>query len=240
MFDLAGLLARQPPPSGDRVAVVTNAGGLGVQCADACAAAGLRVAPLGEPAQRALEAALPPGAAVSNPVDLSAGAGAADYERALACVLPDPGVDAVIVLFARSLATPAERRGRRRRRRRRAPAAGPRACSWARTRRRSRPTRRARRASRRPRRPSGRCGARSSTRAGWRDRPTISGRSRASTPIARRRSSRPAWPRAAAGCRPRRSRRCCTATASALPRAAWRPRRAARSGRPRGSAGRSP
>ena len=107
MFDLAGLLARQPPPSGDSVAIVTNAGGLGVQCADACAAAGLRVAPLGEPAQRALEAVLPPGAGASNPVDLSAGAGAADYERALACVLPDPGVDAVIVLFARSLATPA-------------------------------------------------------------------------------------------------------------------------------------
>ena len=86
MFDLAGLLVRQPLPRGDRVAVVTNAGGLGVQCADACAAAGLRV---------------------TNPVDVSAAAGAADYERALASVLADPGVDAVIVLFARSLATPA-------------------------------------------------------------------------------------------------------------------------------------
>ena len=107
MFDLAGLLARQPPPRGDRVAVVTNAGGLGVQCADACAAAGLRVSPLAEPAQRALEAVLPAGAAVTNPVDLSAAAGAAAYERALASVLADPSVDAVIVLFARSLATPA-------------------------------------------------------------------------------------------------------------------------------------
>jgi acyl-CoA synthetase (NDP forming)/GNAT superfamily N-acetyltransferase len=109
MFDLAGLLARQPPPRGDRVAIVTNAGGLGLQCADACAAAGLCVAPLGEPAQRALEAALPAGAAVANPVDVSAVAGAADYERALVSVLADPGVDAVIVLFARSLATPADR-----------------------------------------------------------------------------------------------------------------------------------
>jgi acyl-CoA synthetase (NDP forming)/GNAT superfamily N-acetyltransferase len=107
MFDLAGMLAREPPPRGDRVAVVTNAGGLGVQCADACAAAGLRVAPLGEPAQRALAAALPGGAAVANPVDVSAGAGAAEYGLALASVLADPGVDAVIVLFARSLATPA-------------------------------------------------------------------------------------------------------------------------------------
>jgi acetate---CoA ligase (ADP-forming) len=107
MLDLAGLLARQPPPRGDRVAIVANAGGLGVQCADACSTAGLSVPPLGEPAQGALAAALPPGAAVANPVDVTAMAGAADYERALAVVLADPGVDAAIVLFARSLATPA-------------------------------------------------------------------------------------------------------------------------------------
>ncbi len=86
MFDLAGLLARQPLPSGDRVALLTNAGGLGVQCADACAAAGLRLV---------------------DAVDLSAEASGDDYARALARALADPGVDAVIVLFARSLATPA-------------------------------------------------------------------------------------------------------------------------------------
>ena len=40
MFDVAGLLARQPLPRGDRVAVVTNAGGPGILCADACEAAG--------------------------------------------------------------------------------------------------------------------------------------------------------------------------------------------------------
>ena len=41
MFDVAGLLARQPLPRGDRVAVLTNAGGPGILCADACEAAGL-------------------------------------------------------------------------------------------------------------------------------------------------------------------------------------------------------
>jgi acetate---CoA ligase (ADP-forming) len=102
MFDLAALLERQPLPRGDRVLVVTNAGGLGVQCADACAAAGLRTDPLGEPAQRALAAALPPGTSTANPVDVSAAAVAADYERAIALGTADPGVDAVIVLFARS------------------------------------------------------------------------------------------------------------------------------------------
>jgi acyl-CoA synthetase (NDP forming)/GNAT superfamily N-acetyltransferase len=107
MFDLAALLERQPVPRGDRVAIVTNAGGLGVQCADACAAAGLRVQPLGEPAQRALLAALPVGAAAVNPVDVSAGAAPHDYAIALAHVADDPGVDAIIVLFARSPGTDA-------------------------------------------------------------------------------------------------------------------------------------
>src|SRR4051794_32591544 len=43
MFDVAGLLSRQPLPRGDRVAVVTNAGGPGTLCADALAAHGLHV-----------------------------------------------------------------------------------------------------------------------------------------------------------------------------------------------------
>ena len=68
MFDLAALLTRQPPPRGDRVAIVTNAGGPGVQCADACAAAGLRVPALGEPAAaRRSRRALPRGARVAQP-----------------------------------------------------------------------------------------------------------------------------------------------------------------------------
>jgi acyl-CoA synthetase (NDP forming) len=47
MFDVASLLSRQPLPGGDRVAVVTNAGGPGILCADALVAQGLRVEPLG-------------------------------------------------------------------------------------------------------------------------------------------------------------------------------------------------
>jgi acyl-CoA synthetase (NDP forming)/GNAT superfamily N-acetyltransferase len=107
MLDVAALLERQPVPRGDRVLIITNAGGLGVQCADACAAAGLRVEPLGEPSQRALAGALPAAVAAANPVDLSAGAVARDYERALGIALDDPGVDAAIVLFARSPAVAA-------------------------------------------------------------------------------------------------------------------------------------
>jgi len=63
-LDVAALLAAQPLPSGNRVAIVTNAGGPGIAAADACAAAGLRVEPLGERTRRALHRDLPDHAAL--------------------------------------------------------------------------------------------------------------------------------------------------------------------------------
>ena len=83
MFDVAGLLARQPLPRGDRVAVLTNARGPGVACEDACGAAGLHVA---------------------STMDMTAAATAEDYERALSALLDDDAVDAVVTVFVRSLA----------------------------------------------------------------------------------------------------------------------------------------
>ncbi len=105
MLDVAGLLTRQPLPPGDRIAVVTNAGGPGILCADALAAQGLQVAPLAEGTQRALRDALPVEASVGNPVDMIASASAEDYARVLELVLADPGVDAVVSIFVRPLAT---------------------------------------------------------------------------------------------------------------------------------------
>ena len=43
LVDVAALLSSQPEPKGRRVAVLTNAGGLGILCADACEAAGLEL-----------------------------------------------------------------------------------------------------------------------------------------------------------------------------------------------------
>jgi acetyl coenzyme A synthetase (ADP forming)-like protein len=107
MFDVASLLSRQPLPGGDRVAVVTNAGGPGILCADALVAQGLRVEPLGDAIQTALREVLPPEASVANPVDMIASATASDYGQVLELLLADPGVDAVVSLFVRPLATPA-------------------------------------------------------------------------------------------------------------------------------------
>jgi acetyl coenzyme A synthetase (ADP forming)-like protein len=99
MFDVATLLAHQPAPAGDRVAIVTNAGGLGILCADTCEANGLKVSPISEETQARLRAFLPAEAAVANPVDMIASATAEDYQRAIRTVGEDPGVDAIIVIY---------------------------------------------------------------------------------------------------------------------------------------------
>jgi acyl-CoA synthetase (NDP forming) len=108
MFDVAALLASQPPPRGRRVAIVTNAGGPGIMCADRCTAEGLDVPVLGAETQRALREVLPGEASVSNPVDLVASASAAQYGEAIRIVGRDPAVDALIVIFIPPLVTHAD------------------------------------------------------------------------------------------------------------------------------------
>jgi acetate---CoA ligase (ADP-forming) len=99
LLDVTGLLATQPLPHGRRVAVLTNAGGLGILCADACEAAGLSLPPLADSTVDSLRAVLPAEASVSNPVDMLGSAVGATYESAVPPVLGDPGIDAAIVLF---------------------------------------------------------------------------------------------------------------------------------------------
>jgi acetyl coenzyme A synthetase (ADP forming)-like protein len=99
LVDLAVVLSTQPTPRGNRVALLTNAGGLGILAADACEAAGLEIPTLSEATRAALAAALPKEASTANPVDMLGSATAASYAQALPIVLADRGIDAVIVLF---------------------------------------------------------------------------------------------------------------------------------------------
>ena len=99
LVDVAGLLSSQPLPRGRRVGVLTNAGGLGILCADACDAAGLEVQELDAQTRDGLREILPADASVANPVDLLGSATAATYEAVLPALLADPHVDALIVLF---------------------------------------------------------------------------------------------------------------------------------------------
>jgi len=105
LFDVATLLANQPLPRGRRVAIVTNAGGPGIMCADACEASGLEVAPLGKRTQRVLRGLLRAEAAVANPIDMLADASAEEYRRTIAAVGRDADVDAIITIFIQPLVT---------------------------------------------------------------------------------------------------------------------------------------
>jgi acetyl coenzyme A synthetase (ADP forming)-like protein len=108
LFDVASLLSNQPLPRGNRVGIITNAGGPAILCADACEARGLEVPVLSERSQTKLRAFLPAGASVGNPIDMIASAPADHYRRAIEVVANDENVDALIVIFTPPLVTRAE------------------------------------------------------------------------------------------------------------------------------------
>jgi acetyl coenzyme A synthetase (ADP forming)-like protein len=98
LFDIARALDRSPLPDGNRVGIVTNAGGPAIMATDACVNLGLRMAELSEATRAGLRSFLPPEASVANPVDMIASATNASYARTLAAVLDDPGVDMALVI----------------------------------------------------------------------------------------------------------------------------------------------
>jgi acetyl coenzyme A synthetase (ADP forming)-like protein len=99
LVDAAALLSSQPLPRGRRVGVLTNAGGLGILCADACAAAGLELPELSEETRATLQPLLPEDASLANPVDLLGSATEATFESVIPALLEDKKLDSLIVLF---------------------------------------------------------------------------------------------------------------------------------------------
>jgi len=108
MFDVASLLANQPIPTSNRVAIVTNAGGPGILAADACEANGLNVTTLTSETTSRLRGFLPAAASVANPVDMIASASAEHYRRTIELVLADPNVDSLLTIFIPPIVTAAE------------------------------------------------------------------------------------------------------------------------------------
>jgi acyl-CoA synthetase (NDP forming) len=98
MFDLALTLSSQPLPRGRRVTILTNAGGLGILCADACEANGLMIQQPSAKTKRQLREFLSPAASVENPVDMIASASAEDFRRAVEILLCADESDALIIL----------------------------------------------------------------------------------------------------------------------------------------------
>ena len=98
LFDYARAFADQPLPNGNRVAIVTNAGGPGIMATDACVRYGLELAKLKEETVAEMRPYLPPTASLANPVDVIGDAQEDRYEAALKAVVKDPNVDCIITL----------------------------------------------------------------------------------------------------------------------------------------------
>jgi acetate---CoA ligase (ADP-forming) len=99
MFGWAVALACCPLPRGNRMAILTDAGGPGVIAADVLEPNHLALATLAPETITALSAILPPAASLHNPVDMLGSATSRDYVACLHLLLADPGVDGVLVIL---------------------------------------------------------------------------------------------------------------------------------------------
>ncbi len=108
LFDLALSFSYQPIPQGDRVAVVTNAGGPGIVTADAIENSGLTMARFEKETLEVLRSHLPAEGNIYNPVDVLGDARADRYAAALESVLKDPNVDSIVVLVCPTAVTDPE------------------------------------------------------------------------------------------------------------------------------------
>jgi acetyltransferase len=90
---------RRKVPDGNRVAIVTNAGGPGIVATDMTVSSGLQLAKFREETIEVLASHLPKTANLQNPVDVIGDAPMDRYENALAAVIKDEGVDGALVIL---------------------------------------------------------------------------------------------------------------------------------------------
>jgi acetyltransferase len=105
LFDAAQALANQPPLLGDGIAIVTNAGGMGVISTDCAEELGLELAELSKQTLDEIGKACPPTWSWGNPVDIIGDADTARYADVLRAVGQAPEVKGILVIAARQAAT---------------------------------------------------------------------------------------------------------------------------------------
>lgn len=99
LFDMAEVLAKQPLPTGRRLAIVTNAGGPGALATDALVLGKGELAELSPQTMADLNALLPECWSHHNPVDVLGDADAARFAQALRIVAGDAAVDGVLAIL---------------------------------------------------------------------------------------------------------------------------------------------
>ncbi|MHA1481649.1 MAG: acetate--CoA ligase family protein, partial [Candidatus Thorarchaeota archaeon] len=98
LFDVANIFDNMDLPAGNRIAIVTNAGGPGILTTDACEMNGLQIAAFTSDTIKHLKENLPPAASVTNPIDALGTAQPDDFAICIEAALCDENVDAVVVL----------------------------------------------------------------------------------------------------------------------------------------------
>ncbi len=111
-LDTIDTLSNNALPTGPHVAIVTNAGGLGVIASDAATQAGLSVSALTKDTTDALRLLLPAAASVGNPIDVLGDAQSDRYETALTLASKDPSTDAILVILTPQSMTEADKTAR--------------------------------------------------------------------------------------------------------------------------------
>jgi acetyltransferase len=99
LFHIAEVLAKQPRPEGDRLTIITNAGGPGVLATDALISSGGQLADISAEILERLNAFLPPHWSHNNPVDILGDASPERYTRTLEIMAEDPGSDGLLVIL---------------------------------------------------------------------------------------------------------------------------------------------
>jgi acetyltransferase len=98
LFGAAEIVAMSPRITGDRLAILTNGGGMGVLATDALMDAGGTLAELAPATLAALDQLLPASWSRSNPVDIIGDAPGSRYAAAYQALAADPGIDALLAL----------------------------------------------------------------------------------------------------------------------------------------------
>jgi acetyltransferase len=104
-FNLAKGFSSQPLPGGNRVAIITNAGGPGIILTDLLPQNGLELAEITSATQKRLKPKLPVAASVKNPIDVLGDAGEDRYILAVKEAIRDKNVDAIIISLTPQKAT---------------------------------------------------------------------------------------------------------------------------------------
>ncbi len=99
LFDLASAFSKNPLPRGNRLGILTNAGGPAIMATDAAIAHDLVMANFSERTCHDLRRLLPPEASIQNPVDMMPQSDRSKYDTCARILLEDDGVDMLLVVF---------------------------------------------------------------------------------------------------------------------------------------------